>query len=86
MTKAEEFVKITIELMAHKYAYYVMDAPIIGDYTYDMLEHGWAKLGEELGLTQEGEHTPCVGFDENHPQAKTGIELYDNLKNNKKEI
>lgn len=55
--------------MTHKYLYYVLNKPVIDDYTYDKLEHQWYKLGQKLGVVEEGEHTPCIDFDSNHPLA-----------------
>lgn len=63
----EEFEKLTITLLEHKFRYYNLDLPSISDYEYDMLERDFYRAGNKLGLF-EGEDAPnWVGFDENHP-------------------
>lgn len=76
------FKRLTVYLLRHKYLYYVTNAPEITDYGYDMKEREWYKMGLELGELKEGEHTPCIGFDENHPFAKTAKnEAWDRILN-----
>lgn len=70
----------TIRLLAHKYAYYILNGQFIEDVGYDGEEHSWYIMGMALGLLKEDETSPCVGFDYNHPLAKKGIELAKRLK------
>lgn len=74
------FHNATVNILAHKYAYYVLNGHFIDDYTYDMDERSWYIMGRALGLLQEDETSPCVDFNENHPLAKEGIALAKSLK------
>lgn len=69
----------TIRLIACKYAYYVESNPFLQDIGYDVAEKCWYIMGIALGHLKEDETSPCVGWDENHPQAKEGIELAQKL-------
>jgi NAD-dependent DNA ligase len=65
----------TVRLLAFKYAYYILAETIVKDDFYDGLEQSWYVMGRGLGLLNEDETSPCVGFDENHPMAEQGIAL-----------
>lgn len=70
--KLLKFRSLTVELLKHKYLYYVQARPIISDYEYDMKERQWMKLGEDLGLDMEI-YPYWVDFDKNHPLADEAI-------------
>jgi NAD-dependent DNA ligase len=63
------FEELTMILLAHKYHYYELNKPRISDYDYDILEKQWERMGLAEERIEEGEHTPCIGFDYNHPFA-----------------
>lgn len=46
----QEFSKIQIDLLYHKYLYYDLEKPEISDYEYDMLEKRSFKLAQKLGF------------------------------------
>jgi hypothetical protein len=69
----------TLRLLAAKYAYYVCSNPYLSDYAYDGLEQSWYIMGRALGYLKEDEHTPCVDFDEKHPNAEEAVELAKKL-------
>lgn len=73
------FKHATIRLLAHKYAYYVADAPYVSDATYDCEERSWHSMGMKLGVLTADETSPCVGFDEKHPLANKGKALAEML-------
>lgn len=56
---------LCVELLAHKFRYYILDNPTISDTEYDIKEKEWLTLGAKVGRTR----TPpfWVGFDCNHP-------------------
>jgi hypothetical protein len=60
---------MTLRLLAHKYAYYILNDEYIKDITYDLEEKHWYEFGRELRLLKEDETSPCVDFDENHSMA-----------------
>lgn len=64
-----------IRLMAHKYAYYVANNPIVSDEVYDGEEGGWFIMGRALGDLDEDIVSPCIGWDSSHRSAKKGMEL-----------
>lgn len=80
MTIQEEFDKVQLELIKHKYHYYILDAPLISDYEYDMLERQSYKLSRTLGFAMDFFEGPQAGeedhvhfmvdFDENNKYAK----------------
>lgn len=59
-----------LQLLEHKYKYYVQDAPTISDYEYDMLERAWIKE-EKIDIDT---YPNWVGFDRKHPLAYKIIE------------
>lgn len=65
----------TVRPLAAKYAYYVLDRPYLKDVSYDGSEQGWYIMGRALGVLNEDETSPCVGFNEKHPLAKEAVEL-----------
>lgn len=73
------FREATIRLLAHKYAYYVLDNPFVEDRTYDLEERSWYVMGRALGHLTKEETSPCVGFDRSHPLAAEGIALAHTL-------
>jgi hypothetical protein len=73
MSKQEQFNKLTILLLSHKYRYYIQNLPTISDYDYDMLELNWMKLGRDLGIDMDS-YPFWVDFDFNHPLADKAIE------------
>lgn len=70
----------TIRLLAHKYAYYVMNGHFISDGAYDGEEKSWYVMGRALGLLKEDETSPCVDFDTKHPLASEAITYAQTLK------
>jgi len=64
----KKFNEMTLELLIHKYRYYIQDSPIVSDYTYDTLEHRWTKLGNSLGIDMEN-YQNWVDFPVAHPLA-----------------
>lgn len=80
----ELFEYTTIRLICFKYAYYVSDKDLVNDNQYDIEEFNWYLIGRAIGKLRNDETTPCVGFDENHPMTKKGIELHDRLPAKKK--
>jgi NAD-dependent DNA ligase len=72
----ENFEKLTIELLKHKYAYYILCSPIISDYEFDMLERDWMNLGRKLGVDMDN-YPHWVDFDEEHPLAGKAKEAYN---------
>lgn len=82
-----EFYELQKELLKHKYLYYVKTAPIISDYTYDMLEEKSLKLAKQLGYradkwegpeTNEKDHVHwMVDFDSSHPLAASVMKEVD---------
>ena len=73
--KLNLFKWMTLRLLAHKYAYYILSTNYIKDATYDLEEKNWFRFGRELGLLAEDETSPCVGFNFNHPLAKDAATL-----------
>lgn len=69
----KKFDRLELELLTHKYRYYILNAPTISDYDYDMKERDFFKTGEELGIDMEL-YPHWVDFDYNHPKAATVIE------------
>lgn len=67
-TKLTKFRQLTVELLKHKYLYYVKNRPQITDYEYDMKERDWIKLGTDLGIDMEI-YPNWVDFDSKHPLA-----------------
>ena len=68
--KLNLFKWMTLRLLAHKYAYYILSTNYIKDATYDLEEKNWFRFGRELGLLAEDETSPCIDFNFNHPLAK----------------
>lgn len=77
-----KFRDLGMEILRHKYLYYVKGEPEISDFEYDMLEDQYVKLAETL-KEEPKEHLICswkelndgegaiiVGYDENHPFVK----------------
>lgn len=73
------YLDLTIRLMACKYAYYICNNNFIEDYAYDMDEKSWHMMGMALGHLTEEDTSPCIDFDEKHPQAEAGIKLAKKL-------
>jgi NAD-dependent DNA ligase len=67
------FEELTIQLLKHKYNYYILDSPTISDYDYDILERKWDKLGRELEIDMDN-YPNWIGFDYKHPLAKRALE------------
>lgn len=76
----ELFELATVQLMSAKYAYYVKSNPYIDDLGYDITEKSWYVMGRALGILDEDVTSPCIDWDETHPMAEKGIELYKRLK------
>jgi NAD-dependent DNA ligase len=53
--------------------YYVLDAPILSDYDYDMLEKEYEALVVKLGLPNSA--SEMVGFDETRPSCRLIADL-----------
>ena len=45
-----QFTDLQKELVKHRYAYYILDNPIISDYAYDMLEAKSLHMAKTLGF------------------------------------
>ena len=73
------FEHLTLYIMAYKYAYYIMDNPMVKDVTYDLGEKNWYMMGRGLKLLSKDETSPCVGFDYSHKYATLGIELWESI-------
>lgn len=65
MTEQEEIVQLRAELHQHNYNYYVLNAPTIGDQTFDEMMHRLQDL--------EGRHPEM--FDANSPSQRVGSDL-----------
>jgi hypothetical protein len=63
----------TVRLLAHKYAYYVLNGNYISDMGYDIEERDWFMMGRMLGQLAPDETSPCIDFDVNHPLAAEAI-------------
>lgn len=71
------FNKLTLEILKHKYRYYVLDIIVISDYEYDLIERERIALGRGLGIDMDAyEH--WVGFDYKHPMAKKVLKEFNN--------
>lgn len=73
----DKFNRLSLELMKHKYRYYVLCRPTISDFSYDRLEREWYLLGTRLGFLSEGDSSPCIDFDTNHQLANEAIEVVE---------
>ena len=60
---------LTLELLQHKYRYYLQSAPIVSDTEYDRLEKEWTVLGTALGYEMDY-YEPWVDFPTEHIYAK----------------
>lgn len=65
MTEQEEIVQLRAELHQHNYNYYVLNAPTIGDQTFDEMMHRLQDM--------EGRHPEM--FDANSPSQRVGSDL-----------
>lgn len=72
--KVNKFVKLTVELLKHKYLYYELNRFEISDYEYDMQEISWKKLGEEIGIPMD-EYPEWIDSCSNHKLYYRGKEL-----------
>lgn len=77
---SEEIYNLEILLLAHKYAYYELNNPIISDYQYDLIERKYYNALEDFQVNLDEYLTNWIGFDYNHPRAKEAIKLYEVLK------
>lgn len=60
--------QLELELLKHKYRYYVLYDTTVDDYEYDLMESKYFKMLRESGSDPELiEH--WVGFDYKHPRA-----------------
>jgi NAD-dependent DNA ligase len=64
----KQFEKLELELLTHKYHYYILNSPIITDYEYDLKERRFFEIGAELGIDMDT-YPHWVDFDYNHPKA-----------------
>jgi hypothetical protein len=69
MTKIERFTALGWQILEHKCRYYILIAPIIDDYNYDMLEKEYDALANELNLPKSA--SDMVDFDMNRPSCQT---------------
>jgi hypothetical protein len=76
MTKKKKFEQMTLELLKHKYRYYVLCAPTIGDDQYAFMEKEWHKLGLSLGLDMDN-YQHWIDFDRKHPLAQKAIDAVE---------
>lgn len=60
------------ELLVHKYRYHILNAPVISDQEYDMLQRKWVTLRSRAGC--QGGPAHWVGFDRYHPLAGKAVE------------
>lgn len=67
--RKREFARLTVCLLFHKCLYYEHDTNAIPDADYDRLERTWRELGRKLKRLGPEDTSPCVGFDERHPDA-----------------
>lgn len=65
--KKARFVKLGWELIEHKFRYYILNNPIIGDTDFDKMEHEYRDLAEELG--EEPSASDMVDFNWNRPSC-----------------
>ncbi len=59
---------LCVNLLAHKFRYYCLNAPTISDTEYDILEQQWMALGRKVGRTRVPPF--WIGFDLHHPFAE----------------
>jgi hypothetical protein len=71
----ELFQYATVRLLAHKYAYYILNDSYLNDYAFDIEEKSWYIMGRALELLSEDETSPCIDFDPEHKLAAEGIAL-----------
>lgn len=71
----ELFHTSSVRLMAMKYSYYVLADTFATDDQYDICESGWYVMGRALGVLKVEDTSPCIGWDESHPDAIEGIAL-----------
>ena len=60
--KREHLDSLTKNILRYRYAYYVLDDPLISDWEYDHLERYYEKLAHELGAVPAA--TNMVGWKE----------------------
>jgi hypothetical protein len=60
--KEKKFINLGWKLMEAKFQYYKLDAPLLEDYQYDLLEREYDSLAKELGVVPTA--TDMVGFDQ----------------------
>lgn len=77
----KEFERLEVELLTHKYHYYILNAPLITDYEYDMKERRFFQVGKELGIDMDM-YPNWVDFDYNHPKALNVIEKIEHGASN----
>lgn len=80
----KEFIKLGWELLEHKYRYYVLNSPTIGDTDFDKMEARYRKLAAELG--EEPTAVDMVDFDWKRPACKAAAFRVHGLNPYKKEL
>lgn len=70
----------TARLIAMKYYYYVLGRFIVKDDGYDVAEKEWYIMGRALGILEEDETSPCIGYDNKHPMNRRGLKIAGSLK------
>jgi len=69
MTKEQRFIKLSWQILEHKFRYYIQDRPIIEDHEYDKIEREYDDLAKELG--EEPTASNMVGFNFDKPSCKS---------------
>jgi len=65
--------KVGVRLLAHRYRYYALDAPLLKDHEYDWLEKFYEEISRQLDVPPR--HSEMVGFKEEAPDATEAKEL-----------
>ncbi len=78
----ERFISLSWQILEHKYRYYILAKPVIGDYEYDMLEKEYEALADKLGLPKSA--SDMVDFDMNRPSCQRVMEKLSAKKRRKR--
>lgn len=66
--------KLTVELLEHKYRYYILSQPILSDSEYDALEKKWETAMQTEGLDPDDGPHALVDFPYTYPLSKQAEE------------
>jgi len=78
----KRFIELSWQILEHKYRYYILIKPIIGDYQYDMLEKEYEALADKLGLPKSA--SDMVDFDMNRPSCQSVAKKLSPVKASKR--